>query len=73
MIYTELLLVRDWAVPVGRLPGLQDVTTLLVVMPRTGAALAVEAVPGLEEVPRVGPIGFAESWSRRIPVRWAVS
>jgi hypothetical protein len=48
--------------------GLQAVTTLLVVTPRTRAALAAEAVLGRREDPRVGPVGAARYWSGRIPV-----
>jgi hypothetical protein len=54
-------------VPVGRMTSLLAVTTLLVVTPRTRAALAAVAV-ALWEVPRVGPVGAGGSWCGRIPV-----
>jgi hypothetical protein len=41
---------------------------LLEVAPRTGTALAAEAVSGGREVPRIGPVGAAGSCARVILV-----
>ncbi len=66
-IYKEEFRMRS-QVPVGRMTSLLAVTTLLVVTPRTRAALAAVAVPRWREVPRVGPVGAGRSWCGRIPV-----
>ncbi len=55
-------------VPVGRMTSLLAMTTLLIVTPRTRAALAAVAVPRRWEIPRVRPVGAGRSWCGRIPV-----